>query len=145
MNKSVLRYCPSCGKEVITGTAEAFCPDNKGRACPFLLASPASPHPPAPRDPLLVERQETHGNFADNAMISQELKEIFRKPRPNMSPPSLSVHREALDMIALKLLRILSGQAHYADHWADIAGYAKLAKEACLSMRGLTDYVEPKK
>ena len=85
----------------------------------------------AQRDPLLVERQSTHGSFEHNAMISQELKEIMRNPRPGIQPPSLSVHREALDMIALKLSRILSGQAHYADHWDDIAGYAKLAREAC--------------
>jgi hypothetical protein len=35
--------------------------------------------------------------------------------------------REALDYIAGKLARILSGQPGYADHWDDIAGYAKLA------------------
>jgi hypothetical protein len=38
---------------------------------------------------------------------------------------------EALDMIALKLSRILSGQANFKDHWDDIAGYAKLGAEAC--------------
>jgi hypothetical protein len=34
-------------------------------------------------------------------------------------------------MIALKLSRILSGQANFKDHWNDIAGYAKLGSEAC--------------
>jgi len=34
-------------------------------------------------------------------------------------------------MIALKLSRILSGQADFKDHWDDIAGYAKLASEVC--------------
>ena len=34
-------------------------------------------------------------------------------------------------MIALKLSRILSGQANFKDHWDDISGYAKLASEAC--------------
>jgi hypothetical protein len=43
----------------------------------------------------------------------------------------IPVHREALDMIALKLSRILSGQANFKDHWDDIAGYAKLGSEAC--------------
>jgi hypothetical protein len=87
--------------------------------------------PDKPRDPLLVERKKTHGLFKDNAMIAQELKEIMRQPRPGIHPPSLSVHREALDMIALKLSRILSGQANFKDHWDDIAGYAKLGAEAC--------------
>ena len=84
----------------------------------------------APRDPLLQEREKTHGSFAMNAEISQELKVIFAKYHGN----SLHiVHHEALDMIALKLSRILSGQANFKDHWDDIAGYAKLGSEACES------------
>ena len=33
---------------------------------------------------------------------------------------------EALEMIAHKIARILSGDADYADNWVDIAGYAQL-------------------
>jgi hypothetical protein len=36
------------------------------------------------------------------------------------------VQQEAFDFIASKLARILSGQAKFADHWRDIAGYAML-------------------
>ena len=36
------------------------------------------------------------------------------------------VHREALDMIASKIARILSGDATHVDHWVDIGGYAEL-------------------
>lgn len=81
------------------------------------------------RDPLLVEREKTHGDFANNAAISQELKKIIHAPTVlrNFS----DVQSEALDMIALKLSRILSGQANFKDHWDDIAGYAKLASKAC--------------
>jgi hypothetical protein len=100
---------------------------------------------PAPRDPLLVARQRTHGDFRSNAEISQRIKKIFRDNTVTVSPGTSNVHLEALDIIALKLSRILSGQADYADHWRDVAGYAKLAEEACSPMRGLTDYVEPKK
>lgn len=80
------------------------------------------------RDPLLRERQSTHGSFADNAVISQTLKAAFKKH--NKGPINM-IHAEALDMIALKLSRVLSGQAMFKDHWDDIAGYAKLASEAC--------------
>lgn len=76
---------------------------------------------------VLQERKKTHGSFAMNASISQGLKGIFQYG----SPPTKVVHREALDMIALKLSRILSGQADFKDHWDDIAGYAKLASNAC--------------
>lgn len=85
------------------------------------------------RDPLLVERQKTHGSFHHNAMISQKLKKTMRDPFGETVHPYVltDVHKEALDMIALKLSRILSGQASFKDHWDDIAGYAKLAAEQC--------------
>jgi hypothetical protein len=41
------------------------------------------------------------------------------------------VQREALDYIAGKLSRILSGQPGHADHFRDIAGYAELAAREC--------------
>lgn len=81
------------------------------------------------RDPLLQEREKTHGSFRTNAEFSQKLKEICRVYKS--SEEMNVVHREALDMICLKMSRILSGQAYYKDHWDDIAGYAKLASEAC--------------
>ena len=86
---------------------------------------------PSPRDPLLVEREKTHGSFERNAEVSQKLKAIFYFYHDNEKEKLRPIHREALDMIALKLSRILSGQANYKDHWDDIAGYAKLASEAC--------------
>lgn len=82
----------------------------------------------AERDPLLQERQKTHGSFKQNAELSQAMKLAFRHGGVT---PQKAEHREALDMIALKISRILSGQAHYKDHWDDIAGYAKLGAEAC--------------
>lgn len=76
-------------------------------------------------DGLIAERGKTHGSFLDNARISQGLKQTFRHEAhwENMHP----VYREAIEMIALKLSRILSGQHHFKDHWDDIAGYATLA------------------
>lgn len=82
------------------------------------------------RDPLLVERGKTHGSFQLNAHFSQQIKSIFQSDTSGyatMKPEQ----REALDMIALKLSRILSGQANFKDHWDDLAGYSKLAAEAC--------------
>jgi hypothetical protein len=83
-----------------------------------------------PRDSLLAEREKTHGDFKLNAYYSQELKSCFREAGYRNFTQA---HREALDMIALKLSRILSGQANFKDHWDDIAGYAKLGAEACQS------------
>ncbi len=37
-----------------------------------------------------------------------------------------NVQREAVDMICMKLSRIASGHANFADHWEDIQGYSQL-------------------
>lgn len=78
---------------------------------------------------LLETRGTTHGHFADNARQGQILRELFRAAPGWHAMPD--VHKEALDMIATKLSRILSGQSRHGDHFADIAGYAHLALEAC--------------
>ena len=78
---------------------------------------------------LLLARSKTHGPFSMNAMISQKLKR-FMHEQPCWTELH-DVHREALHVMALKLSRILSGQADFCDHWDDIAGYARLASEAC--------------
>ena len=41
------------------------------------------------------------------------------------------IHREALEMIAHKVGRILNGQPDFFDSWHDIAGYATLVAKAC--------------
>lgn len=76
---------------------------------------------------LLAERAARYGAFKDNAAISQALKERMRVfPRWYVMDPDM---QEALEMIAHKISRILAGDQHYADSWADIAGYATLVAE----------------
>ena len=79
---------------------------------------------------LLQTRQSTHGDFHENAIYAQQLRALFRtSPKwPQIHP----VQREALDNLATKLSRILSGQAECRQHWEDVAGYAHLALDACL-------------
>lgn len=78
---------------------------------------------------VLTARHKTHGSFSENARYSQDIKRLFH------AAPVWNglhdVHKEALHMIALKLSRILSGQADFDDHWTDIEGYARLGKNAC--------------
>jgi hypothetical protein len=83
-----------------------------------------------PRLPLLEERQQTHGSFEDNAIISQAIKRMFRAG-PGWNRLT-DVEREALDMIALKFSRILSGKSMSKQHWEDVVGYAKLVEEKCI-------------
>lgn len=76
---------------------------------------------------ILAQRGTTHGNFTDNSRISQRIKRILREEGmyDRMSP----VQAEAVDMIVHKIARAVAGNANYADHWDDIAGYAKLVSE----------------
>jgi hypothetical protein len=78
---------------------------------------------------LLSARQVTHGNFADNARYAQAIKALFQSSPTWATMPD--IHREAMDFIASKFARILSGQADCLQHWEDVEGYAALAKQAC--------------
>lgn len=65
-------------------------------------------------DALLTERGTTHGSFADNANFAQHLRALWRSSNNWHAMPI--EHREALDHIAGKLSRILSGQSRFPDH-----------------------------
>ena len=65
-----------------------------------------------------------HGDFLDKACFIQSTKEAFRETAG--WEHCLSDQREALEMIAHKIGRILEGSPDHADSWRDIAGYAML-------------------
>ncbi len=71
---------------------------------------------------ILAVRQSTHGDFSKTAFVAQELKHIVRSNGENLTVAQF----EALDMICVKVARILSGDPSEPDHWRDIAGYARL-------------------
>lgn len=74
----------------------------------------------------IATRESTHGPFTKNARIAQELKGVMRC----YDWYALTdVQREALEMIASKIARILNGHNKFKDHWHDIAGYAQLAEQ----------------
>lgn len=75
-------------------------------------------------DELLDARESTHGSYLSVSRISQELKRVmYGGPQYQDLDDRQS---EALDMIASKIARILSGNPNEPDHWRDIAGYAAL-------------------
>ena len=77
---------------------------------------------------ILAEREKTHGNYDLSANVSQMLKEILRV-QPNWEKLT-DRQRESLEMICLKLSRIVSGSASFRDHWDDVEGYARLGGES---------------
>lgn len=79
-----------------------------------------------PPKTLLATRATTHGDFSENARIAQKLREAFRYATGWRKCNAIQC--EALDMIACKISRILSGNPNHPDHWDDISGYAQLAR-----------------
>ena len=76
---------------------------------------------------LIEEREKTHGDYSENARLSQATKDLWRSGR-NWSALTPR-QRESLELIATKVGRILAGDPDCADHYRDIAGYAVLATE----------------
>lgn len=75
----------------------------------------------------LENRKTTHGDFSDHSFVAQSLKRVaYDGPKAELLT---DVQKEALDMILHKVARIVSGNPNHADHWHDIAGYAKLAED----------------
>lgn len=74
---------------------------------------------------LTDERRKQHGDWRHQAGIARSIKKIIDF---EASDSLTAGQREALDMIAVKISRILSGDPNHADHWDDIAGYAYLGK-----------------
>jgi len=79
------------------------------------------------RDPLLVEREKTHGSFKNVAQLAQNIKMTMRNSNRHVN----TAQEEALDLIATKMARIICGDPNERDHWKDISGYALLGMEAC--------------
>ncbi len=82
----------------------------------------------------LTDREGRYGDFHEHAKITQTLKRVMESGRkwPELAPDQ----REALEMIAHKLGRILNGDPNYADSWHDIAGYAMLVEQRLESGSG---------
>lgn len=78
----------------------------------------------------LTDRQVTHGDFSTHALIAQSIKcQMFNAHGYSRLG---AMQREALDMIAHKIARILNGNPNVHDHWHDISGYATLVAEQCV-------------
>lgn len=84
-------------------------------------------HPIKGVDAILEERGRRYGKFTGHAAVTQAIKSVMFNTRPDLE--LAADQREALEMIAHKIGRILNGDPDYADSWVDIAGYAKLVAD----------------
>lgn len=78
-------------------------------------------------DETLAERGARYGDFSDHAKLCQTLQDVMRA-RDGWKDLS-DVQKQALQVIADKISRILTGDPNYHDNWHDIQGYAKLVED----------------
>lgn len=77
---------------------------------------------------VLSERGLRYGNFLRQSQITADLKGLMRaycQWTEDLAPDQ----REALEMFATKIARILNGDPNYPDNWRDIQGFAKLVAD----------------
>lgn len=76
---------------------------------------------------ILEQRGSTHGNYRLQGSFAAALKSHFRAQEGYQQLDAWQ--KDALDMIAVKISRILHGNPMTKDHWDDIAGYATLCSK----------------
>lgn len=76
---------------------------------------------------ILSERGTTHGFYRLQGSFAAALKAHFRAQEGWSELKAWQ--KDALDMIAVKISRILHGNPDTKDHWDDIAGYATLCSK----------------
>lgn len=82
---------------------------------------------------ILAQRGPVHGPSEVQFVIAQDLKAYMRRVAPHLDP----YLREALDMIAVKMSRIMAGDQFFDDHWADISGYSECARKNLANRRSV--------
>lgn len=97
-----------------------------------------------PVDETLAERGQNYGDFVRTFDVIQQIKDALKDGAgwADMPPE----RREALEMIAVKMGRLVSGDSGHADSWHDIAGYARLVEQdlvkASLTLAALPGFIE---
>lgn len=76
---------------------------------------------------ILQQRGARYGDFRDHALVAQSIKRAYSASPNYRDLPDM--HRQALEVIADKIARILTGDYNYDDNWIDIQGYARLVQE----------------
>ena len=80
-----------------------------------------------PIESTLAERGSNYGDFPTHAAITQNIKRAMANS-PNWELLD-DDKKEALEMLAHKIGRILNGDPEYKDSWVDIEGYVHLVSQ----------------
>jgi uncharacterized protein (UPF0297 family) len=82
-------------------------------------------------DQTLAERGSRYGEFDDHANLTQGIKDVMKQGRS--WPVMTADMREALEMVAHKIGRILNGDPAYIDSWTDIIGCTRLVEKRLIT------------
>ena len=85
----------------------------------------------------LTARGQRYGSFSRNAQFTQTIKQIMRSSQ-NWDHLA-DDQKEALEMLAHKVARILCGESMYIDSWRDCIGYLQLVCDRLQETEGATD------
>ena len=80
-------------------------------------------------DAILDQRANQYGSFLQSAHLAVTLKGTMHNAIARADLHLFPDQLLALDMIAVKISRILTGNPSHLDSWLDIAGYAKLVAD----------------
>ena len=80
-------------------------------------------------DGILEERGKRYGNYFEQASISNSLLHVIDSALRARQKFLHADQADALNMICVKISRIINGDADYGDSWRDIAGYATLVAD----------------
>jgi hypothetical protein len=78
-------------------------------------------------DSTLAERGARYGDFPVHAKITQDIKRAMKQGNWDRLSDD---QKEALEMVAHKVGRILNGDPDYHDSWHDCVGYLKLVADS---------------
>jgi hypothetical protein len=78
-------------------------------------------------DETLKDRRGTHGDYREQCRVTSAVKRaMYDSGNWGILDEDM---KEAMEMIAVKIGRLLTGSFHHHDSWHDIVGYAKLVAD----------------
>lgn len=80
-------------------------------------------------DAILDDRGSRYGNYLEQTRITNALLRVIDGSLRDRGKSLQPDQADCLNMIAVKISRIINGDPDYADNWRDIAGYATLVAD----------------
>lgn len=96
-------------------------------------------------DTTLTERGTRYGAFTGHADITQGIKRVMCDAPSSKWNTLSDDQKEALEMVAHKIGRILNGDPNYIDSWTDIIGYTRLVEKRLIDAEEAAKKIVPLK